>query len=349
MAARRTTAAATLHDVARAAGVSLATASRVLNGSARKVQGEYRERVEAAAAELGYSANPAAQAVARGTTSTIALLVSDITDPYFSGIASGVIAAADAARLDVRIAVTDRDPDKELGLVRSLRGGRPRAIVLAGSRFAADRHRDALIAELQAYEASGGRVAMISQGGLPFPSVQVDNRAGARALAAALAEAGYRRCAIVRGPEAVLTSSDRVAGFLDGMTSAGVSVDSSLIVEAPLTRDGAFDAAGALLADRSGDIDLVFAVTDLMAVGVASAMRAAGLEPGAGTGVAGFDDAPIAEDVHPGLTTVAVPLAALGERAVAAALGDEADGASVELPTRVVLRASTPRRAAPDA
>ena len=109
------------------------------------------------------------------------------------------------------------------------------------------------------------------------------------------------------------------------------------------------DAAAALLAERSADIDLVFAVTDLMAVGVASAMRAAGVEPGTGMGVAGFDDAPIAEDVHPGLTTVAVPLAALGERAVAAALGDEADGASVELPTRVVLRASTPPRAAPPA
>lgn len=85
--------AATLHDVAREAGVSLATASRVLNGSTRKVADSYRERVEAAAERLGYTANLSAQATARGTSAIVALLVADIADPYFGQLASGVAAA----------------------------------------------------------------------------------------------------------------------------------------------------------------------------------------------------------------------------------------------------------------
>src|SRR6187402_3319594 len=90
-----------LYDVAREAGVSLATASRTLNGSARRVNDEYRAKVLAAAAKLGYSANLSAQAVARGASSTVSLLVSDIADPYFSSIAAGVIRAADEHGLAV--------------------------------------------------------------------------------------------------------------------------------------------------------------------------------------------------------------------------------------------------------
>src|SRR4029453_4406683 len=117
---------ATLHDVAREAGVSLATASRSLNGSTRKVNEEYRKRVLEAAARLDYSPNLSAQAVARGTTTTVALLVADIADPYFSSIAAGVVAEADTARLIVTMAATERDPERELELVRTLRGQRPR-------------------------------------------------------------------------------------------------------------------------------------------------------------------------------------------------------------------------------
>jgi len=112
----------TLHDVARAAGVSLATASRVLNGSERKVAHSFRERVERAADELGYTANASAQATARGTSAAIALLVADIADPYFGLIASGVARSADAEGLIVTVAITERDPDREVRILRALRG-----------------------------------------------------------------------------------------------------------------------------------------------------------------------------------------------------------------------------------
>ena len=114
--------------------MSLATASRVLNGSTRKVAESYRERVEAAAAKLGYTANLSAQATARGTSAIVALLVADIADPYFGQIASGVARGADEAGLVVTIAITERDPQREVRLVRALRGQRPRGLILAASR-----------------------------------------------------------------------------------------------------------------------------------------------------------------------------------------------------------------------
>jgi len=339
--------AVTLHDVAREAGVSLATASRALNGSARKVNEDYRARVVAAAASLGYSPNLSAQAVAKGATSTVALLVSDIADPYFSSIASGVLAAAEAAGLVVTIGVTHRDPVRELELVRALRGGRPRVMLLAGSRFDDEASRDALVAELQAFERAGGRVVMLSQRSLPFPTVQLDNRAGARALADALVDLGYRRFAVLHGPATLVTSADRLAGFAEGLAARGVDLDPALVVATDFTRDGGHAAMTRLLDEHPGSIELVFAVTDVMAIGASSALRDRGVEPGTGIGVAGFDDIPTVSDVSPAITTVAVPLGEIGSRAIGLALDEDADAdATVVLPTSVVVRPSTPDRSA---
>lgn len=344
MASRDRAAAVTLHDVARESGVSLATASRALNGSARKVNDEYRERVIAAARKLGYSTNLSAQAVAKGTTSTVALLVSDITDPYFSSIASGVIAASEAAGLVVTIAVTHRDPKRELELVRAMRGGRPRVMLLAGSRFDDEASHDALVAELESFERTGGRVVMLSQRSLPFPTVQLDNRAGARSLAEELVGLGYRRFAVVHGPASLLTSADRVAGFREGLAAHGVALDPALVVESAFTRDGGH-AATLQLIDAHRDIDLVFAVNDVMAIGASSALRDRGIEPGADIGVAGFDDIPTVRDVSPAVTTVAVPLVELGRQALAMALDEDAGAdSSILMPTSVVIRESTPSR-----
>lgn len=216
--------AVTLHDVAREAGVSLATASRALNGSTRKVADSYRERVQAAAARLGYTANLSAQATARGTSAIIALLVADIADPYFGEIASGVARGADEEGLVVTVAITERDPAREVRLVRALRGQRPRGLILAASRASKDIAPD-LSAELDQFAAVGGRVVALgagSDGSDVVRGVAIDNRGGAAELGAALAARGYRTAVVLAAAAAgVVTSDDRVAGFADGFGAAG--------------------------------------------------------------------------------------------------------------------------------
>jgi LacI family transcriptional regulator len=215
--------APTLHGVAVAAGVSLATASWVLNGSTRTVAESYRERVEAAAQQLGYSANLSAQATAKGTSAIIALLVAEIADPHFGLLASGV-AGADEAGLVVTIAITERDAAREIRVVRALRGQRPRGLILAASQ-SGETSAAELQHELEALAAGGGRVVALGPGAGDVRTVLIDNIGGSRALGAALAQRGYRRAIILGAQEGVRTSDDRIAGFTEGFASGGGSID----------------------------------------------------------------------------------------------------------------------------
>lgn len=339
----------TLHDVAREAGVSLATASRAINGSSRRVRDDYRARVLAAAKRLNYKPNFAAQAVARGTTSTVGLLVGDVADPYFSRIAAGVIEAADTAGLAVTMAATGRDAGRELDLVRTMAAQRPRIMIVAGSRIADNPDQAALVEELTALERSGGRVIMISQPLLPFRTLATDNVGGARQLAEALVELGYRRFALLCGSRRLETSNERVSGFVDGLVRHGIEVPERWIVSTEFTRDGGYAGARELIERDQDRPELIFAVNDVMAVGAMSALRSAGLRPGRDIAVAGYDDIPTVQDVTPGLTTVRIPLAEIGREAVRHALtaATEPSGRPSIVWTAshsIVIRESTPER-----
>ena len=333
----------TLHDVAREAGVSLATASRAINGSARRVRDDYRARVLAAAKRLNYKPNYAAQAVARGTTSTVGLLVGDVADPYFSRIAAGVIEAADVAGLAVTMAAAGRDSTRELDLVRTMAAQRPQIMIVAGSRIAGNPDQPALIEELTALERSGGRVIMISQPVLPFRTVAMDNVAGARQLAEALAELGYRRFAILRGADTLETSNERTRGFREGLAAHGIEVPEQRVISTEFTRDGGYAGALELVEAGTDDLELIFAVNDVMAVGAMAYLRSAGVRLPEDLGVAGFDDISSLRDVVPALTTVSLPLELIGRRAVELALDGEASGETlVPVHGVPVLRESTP-------
>jgi LacI family transcriptional regulator len=331
--------APTLHDVAREAGVSLATASRVLNGSTRRVAPEYRERVEEAASLLGYSANLSAQATARGTSAVIALLVADIADPYFGQIASGVARGADEAGLVVTIAITGRDAEREARLVRALRGQRPRGVIFAASRTTGD--ASDLDREVAAISAAGGRVVALGPGAGDIRSVRIDNAGGARALGEALAARGYRSAIVLAAAEGIVTSDDRLAGFTAGFERAGGTVEA--VHRGGFTReDGERMMRAALAADLPAGT-LVFALSDVVALGALSAIRASGREVGADIALAGFDDIPAGRDITPGLTTVRVPLERIGYEALRAAVDPEWEPQG-DLDLEVVLRDSTPER-----
>ncbi|HET6503946.1 MAG TPA: LacI family DNA-binding transcriptional regulator [Amycolatopsis sp.] len=341
----------TLEDVAQMASVSLATASRVLNGTTH-VREDLRERVLSAAADLAYTPNAHAQALAGASHRTVGVVCHDVADPYFAAIAHGVLRVADDNGLLVMLGSTFRDPDKEIAYVSMLRAQRASAILLIGSAFEDRAWERGLAAELEPYRRGGGQVAAVSRHrNLKVDTVQPDNRAGASALAEALLRLGHRRYAILTGPRSMTTVVERIGGFTDRLAGAGITLSEPDIFEAPLTRDGGYAAANDLLAARHR-ATCVFAVADLMAIGALSALREAGRRVPEDVSLAGFDDIPLVRDLSPALTTVALPLERLGEQAMELALtgtpaapGGRGTRSRVRrLPAEVVLRASTARR-----
>lgn len=335
--------AITLQEVADRAGVSLATASRVLNGSARTPRPDVSERVRQAALELGYVANAYAQALARSATQLIGLVVHDIADPYFSSIARGVQLAARQHKHQVLLANTDRDPQVERDTVLAFAAHRTDAIILAGSRWSSV--DDAVLAEdLSRYRRNGGRVAVIGQRLPGASAVLPENHDGAADLANALVADGHRRFAILAGPEALVTASDRTAGFTSALARHDLAPVDTVFGE--FTRDGGFDAARRLVrtldpSPGTGRPLCVFAVNDVMAIGAIAAFREAGLRVPQDVQVAGFDDIPTLRDSVPALTTVRLPLTELGEQAVELTLGDGDSAGEVSIRGEVVRREST--------
>lgn len=324
---------ATLSDVAREAGVSLATASRVVNGSTRVVAEAYRERVLAAAQQLGYTANIAAQTTARGTSPTVALLVADIADPYFGMIAAGVTRGAEEEGLIVTIAVTGRDSERESELVHALRGQRPRGVILASSRASHDGGR--LAEELDALQSMGGRVAVF--GGSSGPSITIDNWGGAKALGAEMARIGYRRAIALVAASGVEVSDDRLAGFAAGFAEHGGEV--ARVYRGGFTRESGGSLMAQAIADGVPDETLVFGVSDVVAVGAMTAARDTGIDVGGAVGFCGFDNVPLTLDVTPKLTTVVVPLEEIGYEAFRMIVSDDQ---AVKRDLEVVVRGSTP-------
>jgi LacI family transcriptional regulator len=330
-----------LSDVAARAEVSTATASRVLNDTSYVVSDELRSRVLAAASELHYTPNAHARAVARGASDTVGLVVHDIADPYFSTIAAGVSGEAEEDGMVVLLANTWRDPELELRYVAMLSAQHARAVIIVGSRSTRRAEVERLRGEIERFRARGGHVACISQNRLGTDTVRPQNARGARALARELARLGHRRFAILSGPPNLLTARDRMSGFRSGLLDEGVRADAVEVRSGPFTRDGGYEVAERLVA-QGLDVSCVFAVNDVMAVGVMAAFRDAGLSIPDDISVAGFDDIATVRDLVPPLTTVRLPLEQMGRQAARLAL-DARPGKPrvVDVRGEVILRQST--------
>ncbi|MEN5074103.1 LacI family DNA-binding transcriptional regulator [Isoptericola cucumis] len=334
---------ARLQDVADRAGVSLATASRVLNGSARQPGAELVERVRSAAAHLGYVVNAQAQALARSRTGLLGLVVHDISDPYFSSIAAGAQAAAREHGRLVLLASTGRDPLAEREAVAAFAAHRVDAVVVAGTRWTRE-DDEALAAALDTYVAAGGRSVLVGQPVGGGSVVRPPNGPGAAALAEALLAAGQRRFVVLTGPQRVVTWRERADAFAHAVRAGGGEVTSVRVDE--FSRDGGYaagDEVAALARDRAGgEPPCVFAVADVMAIGLIARLRELGVTVPGDVRVAGFDDIPTLRDHVPALSTVRIPLEEMGRLAVAAAV-DDAGADVVEVGYDVVLRGSTAR------
>ncbi len=320
-------------DVAREARVSVATVSRILSNSDYPVSPETRARVLEAARRLDYVPDAFARALVRRRTGIIALTVHDIADPYFAEIARAVEDASQASGYRALICSTDRDPDKELQVVRSFRAFRPDGLIFAGGCVEDAAHVEKLRRGVGSLAVRGTRVVALSRHPTGVPMVRVDNVAVARAATEHVISLGHRRIAFICGQPNFTTSTDRLEGYRQALAAYGLPFDPDLIVIGWYTWEGGYRATRELLA-RGVDFSAVVASTDIMAIGALVALREAGIHVPDRVSLVGINDLPVASVVDPPLTTVSFRVRDLAAVAVRLIL-DALDGR--EIPQDTVL------------
>jgi LacI family transcriptional regulator len=334
---------ATLADVARRAGVSPATASRIINGSPKPVTEALRERVLAAVAELQYVPNAHAQLLARSHRSAVGVIVHDVSDPYFAEITRGLQRVATEHGRLVIICNSYRDPERELEYVELLRAHQAAAIVLAGSGYHDPAFTKALGGKLEVYQRTGGRVAVIGRHDHAGDAVVPANETGGYLLGAELYRLGHTRIGVIAGPRLLTTTTDRLAGLRRAAREHGRKLPARRIAYADFDRSGGAAAAAALL-DAEPDLTAIAALNDSMAIGALALLRSRHIAVPERVTVVGFDDMPIALDVMPALTTVRLPLADMGARAMSLALqppDDHAERRVEEVDAELIRRDSS--------
>jgi LacI family transcriptional regulator len=306
---------ATLADVAAAADVSIATASRVLNGDGRQVSEKLRTRIHAAAERLDYVPNAHAQALMRVDTRSVGVLAFDVGNPFFTEIIEGIMGVAAGADRLVTIGNVSRDPATEIRYVDLLRSQRVGAVILTGSGRVDPDPVTRLQTRLDAFRATGGRVALIGRHEVEGNRVVPDNHGGAAAAARALLEFGHTQLGVIAGPADMTVTVDRLAGFLGQCAAAGHPVAPERVVPGLFTREGGAAAMRALL-DVAPPITAVFCLSDAMALGASGVLRERGVEVPRRMSLIGFDDISLAAELTPALSTVHVPLKEMGAAAM---------------------------------
>jgi LacI family transcriptional regulator len=333
---RRSYQQATLRDVAQAAGVSPSTASRVLNGGDLRVSERLSARVLAAAASLGYVSNQAARAL-RGRRTAVVLLASDPRTASVAAIAAGMQAAGRERGALVSITGVGRGAAAHQRALEVLRGLRPRALVVTSASFA-DVPSEQVLPELERFRADGCGVVFIGEHDTPFPAVRFGDLELGRTIGRYMGGLGRRRAAVLTTPHHPALES-RADGFVQGLSERGFDPGSVIIERCELSRDGGRDAARRIAQVRPRP-DLVLAGNDVLAIGALNEFRRLGIDVPTDIALSGVDDIPLARDVTPSLTTVALPFDEAGRAALEMALTPDASE-DVVLHGRFIVRGST--------
>lgn len=333
---------ASITEVARLAGVSTATASRVVSAADYPVSAATRARVLEAAHALDYVPNALARGLLKSRVPVVAVIVHDITDPYFAEVVRGVEDGASSAGYLVITCSSERDADRERSYVRLLRSIRAAAVVFAGSGLDDPATNAEIERHLAAMRADGAAVVHLSPFAGGTPEVSVDNVAGIASMVDALVGLGHERIAFLAGPQSLYVARQRLAGFRAGMAAAGCPADERLVVGTTFDVAGGAAGVDALLATGLA-FTAISCANDLLALGAMQRLGALGIAVPEAVSVAGFDDIPTAALTAPALSSVRLPLRDLGRRGFLAA--DRLLAAkTVEpmvLPTEVILREST--------
>jgi LacI family transcriptional regulator len=326
---------ATIRDVARRAQVSIASVSRALNGLGN-VRAETRERVVAAAEELGYVPHAGARSLSLARAHTIGVVLPDLHGEFFSEIVRGMDREASRRGYLLILSNMHGADGEGAAALRAMRG-RVDGLLVMAPHVAPEALEKALPPALP---------ALLINTPAPVadrPRLRLDNAAGAEAVARHLLGTGRRRLAHIRGPEANIDAQERADGFRRAVEAVDPGARGATI-PGDFTEEAGEEAARRILAGEV-ECDAVFAANDMMAIGCLHTLRSAGVDVPGQIAVAGFDDIPIAR--YLGLTTVRVHIAELGARAVIRLIDslegrEDAGGDELHRPELVVRSTTSP-------
>jgi DNA-binding LacI/PurR family transcriptional regulator len=322
-----------IKDIARAVNLTPGTVSRALRDSPR-VNAETKKQIQRLAAEMGYSPDAQARSLVLGRTQTIGVVVTTMADPFIGAIVQTIESAAHEHGYAVILASSNDIPKREISAMQMLRSRRVDGLIVTSSRVGA-LHQARL-------EQLGVPVVLVNslaeQSGLQTMSVGVDNHHGGYLATNHLIQKGHQRIAYVSSPSDRSDNVERMTGYRDALTEAGIGFDPSLVVKGTGRTAGGQKALPVLLSLDDAP-SAVFCYNDMTAIGLIDAAREAGLSLPRDLAIVGFDDVIFARFTHPQLTTIAQPVGRLGRKAVDIVLTLLSDGDHSELPvTNVKIR-----------
>ncbi len=297
----------TMLDVAAKAGVSTATVSAVINGTA-PVSPELRERIESAIAAIGYKRNTIARSLKTGATNTIGLVIADITNPFFTDVVAVIQDVLHRAGYAVMLCCTDEDPNQQEEQISLLLDRMVDGLIIAP---AGDDH-----ALERVLKRAGIPVVLIDRisNGIAADAVVLDNQRAVREAIDYLISLGHRRIGYISGSLDTSTGRGRLSGYRDALENAKLSYEDELVRIGNFRERDAYNAAMQLLV--LPDLpSAIFSANNLMVIGVMKAIRDMGLRCPDDISVSSFDDFPWADVFQPNLTTIAQPVQAIGEHA----------------------------------
>lgn len=323
-----------IKDVAARAGVSIATVSHVLNGT-RETRPATRDRVLEAIRDLGYSQNQSARNLARGRSSLLGLIISDIRNPFFPEVTSAFQDEALAHNMDAVVLNTNYDPQRTVNAVRRLAGLQVPGVAILTSQI------DPAVADLLPQAGVASVFLDLGRVGRNISNIVVDYAHGISEALGHLAGLGHRRIGYIGGPLTLPSAQLRKKAFMDSAIRAGLEPDRA--IDADFTVKGGYMACAQLL--NGSPLTAIVTGNDLTAIGVLHSAFDGGLRVPEDLSVVGFDDIVFSEYTQPALTTVAVPRTELGRVAFEALWEMMQDpdqkGREFRVETHLVVRQST--------
>lgn len=322
-------------DVAKLAGVSVATVSRVLVGNAQ-VSLETKQKVLKAMEELNYKPNKLARNLRKLESKTIVVVIPDISNPFFTGVIRGIQHVAMQHEYFVLLGDTKNDVKAEQDFIEQIKERAADGVILITARTPQQKIME-MAQEVPLVMAceyiAGANLSMVT----------IDNVASSARVIDHLTRLGHQRIGFISGPLDIILSRDRLNGYMQGLVQHGLEPDPSLIVEGDFTISSGYHLAMQLL-NLSQPPTAIFASNDEMAIGAIKALKEIGIQIPQEMAVVGFDDISMATVIEPALTTVAQPKFEIGKRAMEMLLQTIQHPAMnkehVVLPDQLVIRES---------